>query len=83
MLKLLAIKLALFSFTKEKRVKVILVHKDNKAALSNLLKMEGGEGGTTKEHMVKLSKRELPLSSKSQHHIKYLSSVLDTVADKE
>ena len=81
MLKLLAIKLALFSFTKEKRVKVILVHKDNKAALSNLLKMEGG--GTKKEHMVKLSKRDLPLSSKSQHHIKYLSSVLNTVADKE
>ena len=80
MLKLLAIKLALFSFTKEKRVKVILVHKDNKAALSNLLKMEGG---TKKEHMVKLSKRDLPLSSKSQHHSKYLFSVLNTVADKE
>ena len=39
MLELLAIKLALFSFTKGERVKAIRFQIDNKAALSYLLKM--------------------------------------------
>ena len=52
MLELLAIKLALFSFPKGKRVKAIHFQTDNKAALSHLLKMRG----TKKEHMIKLRK---------------------------
>ena len=51
-LALLAIKLALFSFTKEKEVKAIYFQINNKATLSNLLKM----GGARNEHMIKLSK---------------------------
>ena len=51
-LELLAIKLALFSFTKGKRVKATHFQIDNKTALSYLLKM----GGTKSEHITKLSK---------------------------
>ena len=51
-LELLAIKLAIFSFTKGKRVKTIHFQIENKAGLSYFLKM----GGTKNEHMIKLSK---------------------------
>ena len=49
-LELLAIKLALFSFTKRKKVKAKLFQIDNKAALSYLLKI----GGTKNERMIQL-----------------------------
>ena len=52
MLGLLAIKLALFSFIKGKRVKTIHFQIDKKATLSYLLKM----GVTKSEHIIKLSK---------------------------
>ena len=46
LLKLLAIKLALFSFTKGKRVKAIHFQIDNKGALFYLLKMGNGKERT-------------------------------------
>ena len=44
-LELLAIKLAVFSFTKVERVRIIHVQIDNKDTLSYFLKMGGGGGG--------------------------------------
>ena len=51
-LKVLAIKLALFSFTKGKRVKATNFQIDIKVVLFYLLKM----GGTKDKQMIKLSK---------------------------
>ena len=80
-LELLAIKLALFSFTKGKRVKATHFQIDNKAALSYLLKM----GGTKNENMIRLSKEiwHYLLNHNMAITAKYLSSVLNTVADRE
>ena len=80
-LELLAIKLALFSFTRGKRVKAIHFQIDNKAALSYLLKM----GGTKNENMIRLSKEiwHYLLNHNMAITAEYLPSVLNTVADRE
>ena len=79
-LELLAIKLALFSFTNVKRVKAIHVQID-KAALSYLLKMEG----TKNEQMIKVSKEiwHYLLNHNMSITAEYLPSVLNTVADRK
>ena len=78
-LELLAIKLAVFSFSKEKRVKGI--HFQHKAALSYLLKM----GGTKNKHMIKFSKQiwHYLLNQKKPIIAEYLPSVMNTVADRD
>ena len=80
-LELLAIKLALFSFTRGKRVKAIHFQIDNKAALSYLLKM----GGTKNENMIRLSKEiwHYLLNHNMAITAEYLPSVLNTVADRK
>ena len=80
-LELLAIKLALFSFTRGKKVKAIHFQIDNKAALSYLLKM----GGTKNENMIRLSKEiwHYLLNHNMAITAEYLPSVLNTVADRE
>ena len=78
-LELLAIKLALVSFTKWKKVKAIHFQKDNKAALSYLLKM----GGTKNEH-IRLIKEiwHYLLNHNMAITAEYLPSVLNIVADR-
>ena len=80
-LELLAIKMALFSFTKGKRVKAIHFQIHKKATLSYLLKMEG----TKNENMNRLSKEiwHYLLNHNMAITAEYLSSVLNTVADRE
>ena len=80
-LELLAIKLALFSFTRGKRVKAIHFQIDNKAAFSYLWKM----GGTKNEYMIRLSKEiwHYLLNHNMAITAEYLPSVLKTVADRE
>ena len=80
-LELLAIKLALFSFTKGKRLKAIHFQIDKKATLSYLLKMEG----TKNENMNRLSKEiwHYLLNHNMAITAEYLPSVLNTVADRK
>ena len=80
-LELLAIKMALFSFTKGKRVKAIHFQIHKKATLSYLLKMEG----TKNENMNRLSKEiwHYLLNHNMAITAEYLPSVLNTVADRE
>ena len=81
LLELLAIKLALFSFARGKRVKVIHFQIDNKAALSYLLKI----GGTKNENTIRLSKEiwHFLLNHNMAITAEYLLSVLNAVADRE
>ena len=80
-LELLAIKQALFSFTRGKKVKVIHFQIDNKADLSYLLKM----GETKNENMIRLSKEiwHYLLNHNMAITAEYLPSILNTVADRE
>ena len=80
-LELLAIKLALFSFTRGKRMKAIHFQIDNKAAFSYLWKM----GGTKNEYMIRLSKEiwHYVLNHNMAITAEYLPSVLNTVADRQ
>ena len=79
-LELLAIKLALVSFSKWKKMKAIHFQKDNKAAWSYLLKM----GGTKNDH-IRLIKEiwHYLLNHNMAITAEYLPSVLNTVADRE
>ena len=74
-LELLAIKLALFSFSRGKRVKAIHFQIENKAALSYLLKMEGKKN----ENMIRLSKEiwHYLLNHNKAITAEYLPSVLN------
>ena len=78
-LELLAIKLALVSFSKWKKMKAIHFQKDNKAAWSYLLKM----GGTKNDH-IRLIKEiwHYLLNHNMAITAEYLPSVLNIVADR-
>ena len=84
-LELLAIRLALFSFTKGKRVKGLHFQIDNKAVLPYLLKM----GGTKNKHMIILSKeiRHYLLNHNMAITVEYLpeysTEYSSTVGDRE
>ena len=80
-LELLAIKLALLSFTMGEKVKAIHYQIEDKVALSYLLKMEG----TKNEHVIRLSKEiwYYLLNHKMAITAEILPSVLNTVADRE
>ena len=80
-LELLAIKLALFSFTNRKRVKNIHFQINNKAAFSYLLKM----GETKNEHIIKLNKEiwNYLLNHNMCITAEHLPLVLNAVSDRE
>ena len=81
MLELLAVKLALLSFTKNRKVRAIHFQIDNTTALRYLTKM----GGVKSLEMIKLSKEiwDYLLSRGITITTEYLPSKLNIIADRE